>query len=416
MATNRGAKVLDLDVLVIDNDRGARRTIKVCLEAIGCRVDESPSAPAARAAVERKSYELVLLDLKLGKENGLDLLPLLRTRNPSSEIVVVTAAAALETAVEAIRRGARDYVPKPLSPGQLQQLAERAAAARAVDKRLAEQRERVGASAPEIDLHSESPRMNQVLELVARAATHDAPILLRGERGTGRAVLARRLHALSARAGGPFVIVESRAKPDALPPARGGTLFVDEVALLSPALQDELLRAIEAGTPRIVAASAHDLTLEARSGRVRAELAERLLELAVPSLRERREDILPLARRFLAFYCKGGTLPVPELTMEAESALTSYSWPGNLRELLQVVERAALLRNGIRLGVEALPETIAARATATPYLGGEFTIEAIEREHILRVLAGAPSQEEASRILGIDTSTLWRKRKRYETA
>jgi NtrC-family two-component system response regulator AlgB len=151
------------------------------------------------------------------------------------------------------------------------------------------------------------------------------------------------------------------------------------------------------------------------AGRLREDLFARLrtLELRVPALRERREDILPLARRFLELFSSGGPVKSPELTLEAEQALLGYGWPGNLPELCSAMERASILRVGTRVGLETLPDVVVAQAKQVPYLGGEFTLEHVEREHILRVLAQAATQEEASRILGIDASTLWRKRKRF---
>jgi two-component system, NtrC family, response regulator AlgB len=444
----KATPALALDVLVVDDDRSLRRTVRVCLEALACTVDEAPSAAAARDAAERRRHDLVLLDLRLGRDDGLDLLPLLRASTPGADVVVITAFPAVESAVEAMRRGAHDYLVKPFTPLQIQQLAERTAARRRLAAQLADgRRARLGDDL--LDLHTESPAMRQALDRVTRAAATDAPILLYGEPGTGKARVARRLHALGARAAQPFVAISAAAGDearlhatlfgrhgtgDAEPPAlarrvdlaAGGTLFVREPALLAPSLQRELLRLIDersylplgASEPRpadvrVVLASTRDLAKEVQAGRFDRELRARLCELRIPPLRERREDILPLARRVLARCC-GNAMPAPEITLEAESALLAHAWPGNLHELAQAMEQAALLRTGLRVGLEALPEPIAGRAAALPYLGGEFTLDAIEREHILRVLARASSQEEAARVLGIDDSTLWRKKKRYE--
>jgi NtrC-family two-component system response regulator AlgB len=178
-----------------------------------------------------------------------------------------------------------------------------------------------------------------------------------------------------------------------------------------------LVRIIRDGTVRIVAATGRDPLREVKAGRLRADLAGALLplEIELPPLRERRDDILPHARRLLAFRVRDEPLPLPELDDQAERALVDYSWPGNLDELLRLaMERAALLRAGARVGLEALPERIAAPTLRVPYVGGGFTLDDIEREHILRVLATAPMLDDAARILGIDTSTLWRKRKLYQ--
>ena len=415
-----------LDVLIVDDEKRIRTVLRLCLESLGCGVDEAPNAPTARAAQERRSYDVAFLDLRLGQDSGLDLLPALLGGNPSIEVVVITAFASIESAVRAIRQGARDYLPKPFTPVQVQLIVERIASRRSLERRVSALRAELGNLVPEIDLHTESPRMQKVLDLVARAAAHDAPVYLRGEKGTGRQALARRVHALSSGGNRPFVSIETSAPSveqlrEAAGLAQDGTLFLPEVAELPPDVQAELVPFFDAHPMeprpalRIVAASDRDIAKLVNSGTFRADLFERLktFEISVPPLRDRREDILRLARRFLAFFCKGAPVKTPELTLETEVALLNHAWPGNVGELRATMERAAILRTGTRIGPEALPEAITAVPGIAPYLGGEFTIENIEREHILRVLARSATQEEASRILGIDASTLWRKRKRY---
>jgi two-component system, NtrC family, response regulator AlgB len=406
----------DLDVLVIDDDKAIRRTARICLEAIGCRVDEAASAPAMRCALERKSFDLALLDVRLGNDDGIELLPLLSSR-PSLDVIVMTGFASIGSAVEAMRRGAVDYLAKPFSPEQLRQHVQGIAARRAIDRKVDSERRRREHVLPEIHLHTGSPRMLQALDALAHLASDALPVLLFGEPGTGKTLLARRLHALSARGSSPFVIVDAERDVDALPArvasAARGTLFVDGIDRLTPTALEQLL-ALIGDDVRLVAATTKELPREAQAGRFARDLCERFVPLAVPPLRERREDILPLAKSALGFFARGTPVPKAELALDAEMALMAYSWPGNVRELSRVMERAIVLRSGVRVGLSALPETIASRQTASPYLGGEFTIGDVEREHILRVLGHAGSQEEASRILGIDPSTLWRKRKRYE--
>jgi NtrC-family two-component system response regulator AlgB len=229
--------------------------------------------------------------------------------------------------------------------------------------------------------------MQRLLAQVDRAASLDAPILLHGERGTGKRAVARRLYALGRRSG-PFV-------------------YIEELGALDDVKQAELLRVCD--SERVIAATRCD-----PERRVRPDLLARFLELRVPPLRERREDILPLAQRYLEFFSRERPVKLPELALDVQSTLQRYAWPGNLRELGDVMERAALLNAGTRIDLVALPEAVAAATGQVPVVGGEFSVADVEREHILRVIAQAGTQEEASRILGIDSSTLWRKRKRYQ--
>jgi NtrC-family two-component system response regulator AlgB len=448
----RSTKALPLDILVVDDEKRIRSTLRLCLQALGCRVEEAANGPAVRVALERHTFDLVLLDLRLGEENGLDLLPLILARNPSADVVIITAFAAIETAVQAIQTGARSYLPKPFAPEQIQELVERIAARRHLDAKVQEQRQQLSKETPDVELHTESPRMRSLLEVAHRAAVQPSSLLLQGEPGTGKRALARRISALSSRASAPFLVLatsdasddelarelfgqgqgafldDDTGRPGLLEAADGGTLVVAEIAALPLRAQARLARFVDDGgfartgetqlrraDVRLIATTSLDLDKEVRTGRFRADLLAQLskLSLTMPPLRERREDILPLARRLLAFFSRSGPVKSPELTMAAESALSAYAWPGNIRELSAAMERAAILRTGLRVDVDALPDRVTAKGMHVPYLGGEFSLESIEREHILRVLASAPTQEEASRILGIDISTLWRKRKRY---
>ncbi len=399
--------MLDLSVLVVDDDKRLRRTVRACLETIGCNVLEAPSAPAMRGLLDEKRFDLTLLDLRLGSDDGLELLPVL-TADGAMDVVIITGFASISSAVEAMRRGATDYLAKPFSPEQLRELVSRVAERRATDRRLGGERKRRSATGPEIHLVTESPLMLHALDLAARAAVSEHPALLVGEPGVGKAMLGRRMHALSTRGSGPFITADASDVRDVeLLPVRcgaaaGGTLFVDGIDRLPPARHEALLHDAASGQVRVIGATTRDAPID------------RFLSLHVPPLRQRSEDILPLARRALAFYCQGTPVPKAELTLEAENALVAYPWPRNVRELCEAMERAVILRSGVRVGIEALPQAIAAARAAGPRRGGQFTIDAIEREHIYRVLASGGSIDEASRLLGIDASTLWRKRKRYE--
>ena len=211
--------------------------------------------------------------------------------------------------------------------------------------------------------------------------------------------------------------------------ADGGTLFLDEVADMSGAMQAQVLRALQDGEilpvggrenvrvdVRVVSATNRDLDADVAGGRFREDLLYRLdvIEIRVPALRERREDIVPLARHFVAFFARQAKRVAPELSPEAEAALLRYEWPGNVRELRNAMERAVVLMEGRVLDASALPRKVADAPAAGPVLGEDVTLDDLEKEHIRRVLLRASSLEDAARILGIDPSTLWRKRKRYD--
>ncbi len=454
-ATPEPSEPLRLSVLVADDERNIRTTLEMCLEDLGCTVKVAGSAEAALKALEREHFDLAFLDLRLGEANGLDVLPQMLSRSPSIDVVIITAYAAVETAVEAMKRGAIDYLPKPFTPAQVRHVARQVADRRRLLTRVSALESALAREVPEVDLATQSAAMHAALDLVRRAAGSDAPVLLRGESGTGKGVLALALHEQSARHGRPFVTVNCPTLTDELlaselfghargaftgavrdqagrvEAAEGGTLFLDEIGEISPALQAKLLRFLQhkqferigetttrRADVRVVAATNRDLEADVAAGRFREDLLFRLnvIEVRIPSLRERTEDIPELAARFLAFFARGTGRAAPSLTAEAGTALVEYAWPGNLRELRNAMERAVILWPGPTIGTEGLPERIAAAALSggRPQIGAEFTLEQVEREHLTRVLERATSLDEAARILGVDPSTLWRKRKKLE--
>jgi NtrC-family two-component system response regulator AlgB len=447
--TERGARA----VLVVDDEKNIRATLTMCLEAIGCVVTSASTSEAALAAVERRAFDVAFLDLRLGPQDGMALLPRLHAARPAMAIVVITAHATIDTAVEAIKLGAVDYLPKPFTPAQIRLVVEQITARRATEARVADLEALVADELPGIDIATDSPRMLAVLELASRAAASDAPILLRGENGTGKSVLARLVHARSRRLGKPYVTVSCptlsedllaselfghaigaftgavRDQAGRVEAAEGGTLLLDEIGEISPALQAKLLRFVQDkefervgdsrtrhADVRVVAATNRDLEADVTAGRFREDLLFRLnvIEIHVPPLRERADDILAMARRFLAFFARTANRPPPALSAAAAEALLAYAWPGNIRELRNAMERAVILYPEATLGREALPERIAAQVATAPRLGGDFTLDQIEREHIERVAARTPTLDDAARTLGIDASTLYRKRKKYD--
>ncbi len=431
-------------VLVADDEKNIRAMVKMCLEGSGYAVTQAGTADAALAALRRGSHDLALLDLRFGGVSGLDLLPQMLAIAPDMPVILFTAYATVDTAVEAIKRGAEDYLLKPFTPVELRRRVDQAIARRA---HAAE-----GRTAP--DIESANPRMRQCLGIIRRTAASDVPVLLKGESGTGKGMVARALHGWSARAARPFVVVNCptlseellaselfghakgaftgavRDEAGRVEAAEGGTLFLDEITEIAPAMQAKLLRFLQEkafervgetrtrhADVRIVAATNRELDTEVAAGRFRRDLLYRLnvIEVELPPLRDRPEDIVGLARRFLAEASRRAGGPSLDFDETAERALLAYGWPGNVRELENAIQRAAVLAPGRVIGAELLPGAAAAPAPAVG-VGDALTLDEIEREHIRRVVARTETLEDAARILGIDTSTLWRKRRRYDEA
>jgi two-component system, NtrC family, response regulator AlgB len=447
------ADPLGLTVLVVDDEKNIRATLAMCLEALGCRVTGVADGGAARAALARQPFDLAFLDLRLGDDDGLALLPQLLAARAGLAVVVITAYATIDTAVEAIRRGAIDYLPKPFTPAQIRLVVEQVAARRAMAARVADLERQLEEEVPEAELRSRAPAMRAALDMIEPVAASDATALLRGENGTGKGVFARLLHARSARSARPFVVVNCptlsedllaselfghargaftgavRDQPGKVEAAADGSLFLDEIGEISPGLQAKLLRFLQdrqfervgetltrVADVRVIAATNRDLDADVASGRFRQDLLYRLnvVEIRLPPLRERREDIVPLAEHFLAFFARTAGRPIPVLSAAAAEVLRAYPWPGNVRELRNAIERALILWPAQVIEPGAFPERIAGQASSAPQLGGDHTLEAIEREHILRVIARSATLEDAARVLDIDASTLWRKRKRFD--
>jgi NtrC-family two-component system response regulator AlgB len=456
VGSNISTSGTNLRVLVIDDEKNIRTTLAFCLEQAGCQVTAVASADGALDALSQQAYDLAFLDVRLGQSSGLDLIPQLIAVCPNLMVVIVTAYATIDSAVEAIKRGAADYLAKPFTPAQIRHLVDQSAKQRDIKRQLTDLEGRLREAAPETDLESDSPKVRAVFDIAAKVAASDAPVLLRGESGTGKSVLARWIHSLSPRSRQPFTVVNCptlseellaselfghakgaftgavRDQPGRVEAAEGGTLFLDEIGDISPSLQAKLLRFIEEkeferlgenktrhADVRTLAATNRDLEELMRQGLFREDLLYRLnvIELELPPLRERPEDILRLAQRFLLFFARSARRQPPELSPAAEVALTSYNWPGNVRELRNTVERAVILWPAEIIEPQAFPAHIAAqvKSAEAPNVGGNFSLEDIEREHITRVVGRSPTLDDAATILGIDSSTLWRKRKKYES-
>ena len=444
-------KVQSLNILVVDDEANIRKTLSVCLEAEGHRIVAVSSFEDALQETSKASFDLAFVDLRLGVNDGLDLISPLLTATPLIKIIVITAYASIDTAVEAMRRGATDYIPKPFTPAQVRMAVRKAFEIQTLEHRVAVLQEDLERLRPEIDFSSKSPVMQNAINLAHRAASSNATILLRGESGTGKTVLARSIHSWSNRADKPFGIVSCpsfsselleselfghvkgaftgavRDNPGRIASCENGTLFLDEIGDLPLSLQSKLLRFVQdreyervgdyitrKANVRIIAATNMDLEQAVTNGRFREDLFYRLnvIQIEIPSLRERSDDIAVLAVKLLTFYSRVNHRSSLRFTDEALQFLKKYHWPGNVRELNNVIERAAILCQNNQVGIESFPANLLPDNTA-PGIGDPVALDKIEEQHIRRVLAAATSLQEAAGILGVDQATLWRRRKKY---
>jgi NtrC-family two-component system response regulator AlgB len=434
-------------ILVVDDEPNIRKLVQISLENDGHHVTVASNVHDAVKLASQHPFDVAFVDLRLGTDTGLDLIPKLLIENPWLGIVVITAYATIDTAVEAMRRGASDYLPKPFTPDQLRLMLERVIRLRGLEQRVEGLKNELGSDG--IDLNSRNPGMRQAVELARQVAASDATILIRGESGTGKGVIARAIHHWSLQADKVFSTVSCpslspelleselfghvkgaftnaiRDNPGRIAATEGGTLFLDEIGDLPLGLQPKLLRFVQdreyervgdtvtrQANVRLVTATNVDLAAAVAAGKFREDLFYRInvIQIDVPPLRDRLEDLLPLAETLLKKLSQ--RRPVVGFTPDAAAALQAYTWPGNVRELRNVIERAAILCRGDRVGIEHLPGGFASKFTE-PRLGDPVPFDDIEAVHIRRLLATTATIDEAAKVLGIDVTTLWRKRKKY---
>jgi two-component system response regulator AtoC len=452
-------------VLIVDDDESLRESLAMVLSAEGWEVAVAADAEQGLARFDETHPDLVLCDLRMPGRDGLSLLPELAKRRSDTPVILMSAYGTEELALEAMRRGAYDYLAKPFQPAEVV-LAIRKAHERERLRRKSELLAReVERAVGERPIVAASNAMIEVLELVERAAEYKATVLLTGESGTGKEVLARALHAQSARRQQAFVAVNCGAIPEALLEselfghakgaftgadrarrglvleADGGTLFLDEIGELPLPLQVKLLRVLQeeevrpvgesksrSVDVRVIAATARDLAREVAESRFREDLFYRLdvVRVSVPPLRERREDIPLLVDHFLASFRASLGKNVRSVADDALAKLVAYAWPGNVRELENVIERAVILANGDRITLRELPETVATpNAVASPNalpgasaLDRDFSLSLARRRFETAFIrealeAAGGNRTRAARLLGISHRALLYKLKEY---
>jgi DNA-binding NtrC family response regulator len=435
-------------ILVVDDELIVRDSLQKWFDSEGYDTGAVASGREALTAIQKTQWDLALLDIKMPGMDGMELQKKLREVDPELTVIIMTGYASVETAVQALKAGAYDYVTKPIDPDELSHLVSNALGHRRYRRELEQLRENLQEIYPETKLIGNSPGMRRVLELVEMVASADTTVLIFGESGTGKELVARAIHAASPRRHMPMVVIHCGALTETLleselfghergaftgaqyrkkgkfEVADGGTVFLDEISDISLKTQTDLLRVLQekeiqrvGGTQtikvdfRCVAATNKNLEELVKAGTFRPDLYYRLKVFAIdlPPLRERREDVPLLANHFLTKFATAMNKPVPRLSQEAVDLLLSHDWPGNVRELENAVERALVIGRGPEIQAADFPFQL--RSSSAP--GGQ-SLEEIERAHIERVLRETTNNlSRAARILEIDRTTLYNKLRRY---
>jgi two-component system NtrC family response regulator len=452
-------RVKALDVLVVEDERSQREMLCGFLRKDGFRVVEAEDGPTALDHMRKNSFDVMILDQKMPGMSGLQVLEEAKKIQPDVDALMVTAFGSVESAVEAMKKGAFDYVTKPIDLEELLLALARIAERRTLIRENEILKERLQEKGiGESRLICKSPKMAEVVNLAGRVASSKASVLLLGESGTGKELLARLIHSLSPRSSKPLVTVNCAALPESLleselfghekgaftgaiqrrvgffEQADGGTLFLDEVGDLSPTVQVKLLRFLQEGEfqrvggsavlrsdVRLISATHRDLKARMQDGSFREDLFYRLnvVTILLPPLRERREDIRPLVEHFMSVYAAENGKPIEGISREAMDLLLRYDYPGNVRELENIIERAVVITRGTIIQTEDLPFGLQSRekpkgTKAPSHMGLKARLEALERELIEEAMAEARSnQSKAASLLGLSERMLRYKLKKY---
>lgn len=458
-----------MDVLIIDDEASIRNSTRFALEAEDHYVETADSLASARQRLKEEKFDLLFLDLRLGEESGMTLLAEILERNPGQLVVIFTAYSTIDSAVKATRAGAFDYLSKPFTPEQLRGILVKAQKALSTQGQIdnlqttvTELKSEVSRNSPPPRFESHEPMMKAALDTLFRAASTPASMLILGESGTGKSVIARSVHEHSHLAAKPFVtiscpslskeLLESelfghvkgaftgaiKDKWGKVQSADGGTLFLDEIGELPMEIQPKLLRLLQEreyerlgenktrkSNIRVIAATNRDLKKCVMNGTFREDLYYRInvISVELPPLRARRSDLMAFATDYLEYFSKQIGSSSVEFAPSALEFINTYPWPGNLRELRNAVERATILCRDKRITRNDFPsaETMLPMANAQDSFseirpGADITLDELESEHIKRIVDRVKNLNDAALILGIDKATLYRKRKRLNIA
>jgi len=444
------------DILVVDDDFSHRTMLKTLLSGWGYEVSEADDGQVAIDMVQERPFDLILMDIRMIKVSGLTALAAIKEINPSIPVLIMTAYSSIDTAIDAIKKGAYEYLTKPLDFDELRLKMEQAMEHNMLKEENRLLRELVGERFDTGNIIGRSPAMIRLLETTARASSSDATVLITGESGTGKEMIAGAIHFNSPRKDHPFIkmncaaisegLLESelfghekgsftgalRRREGRFKQAHGGSLFLDEVSEMPLSMQVKLLRVLQEKEitrvggeevipvdARIIAATNKDLPTLVKSARFREDLYYRLnvINLSVPPLRDRSEDIPVLAEHFLKMFAIRNNKPLKGFSPQAMDRLIKYPWPGNVREMMNTVESAVVLSSSDYLRDEDIPvfqQEESYKAPLTNGSAGEFSLDEIERLSILKTLESVRgNKSEAARKLGITRATLHKKLKKY---
>ncbi|NLW68711.1 MAG: sigma-54-dependent Fis family transcriptional regulator [Bacteriovoracaceae bacterium] len=443
------------EILVVDDDNGHRTMLKTLLSGWGYRVYEADDGSKAIEWVRSRPFDLILMDIRMVKVSGLEALSVIKGMNPAIPVIIITAYSSVESAIEAMKKGAYEYLMKPLDFEEMHMKMEQAMEHCRLKEENRILKEIIGEHFDTRNIIGKSPSMIRLLETTSKAAASDATVLITGESGTGKEMIAGAIHFNSTRENHPFIklncaaisegLLESelfghergaftgavRRREGRFSQAHRGTLFLDEISEMSMAMQAKLLRVIQEKEftrvggeevltvdVRIITATNRDLLAEVQQGNFREDLYYRLnvINLKVPPLRERREDIPLLAEHFLKMFSAKNDKAIKGFTPQAMDRLIRYRWPGNVREMMNAVESAVVLSDSEYISesdLSLLHAELPSQEAAAP-VSADLPLEEVEKTTILKTLEiSGGNKSEAARKLGITRATLHKKLKKY---